>query len=589
MSNLTPDAIYNSLLNLGLPRRSVTLDDFSCIYQHGGPLQDAILFISEHFRGRGGIHEARSSLLCASESGDESQINRARLPGKIAFSRLTKAKKDVEMYSDELHNEIKAAEEAQKHTNTLKSQLTAQRRVDLLLGILEKKENERIRRFEDISHLLIELKRPVIPYSCFSQSPDMEDVQLIRPFECVPSLSAPNADLNLKKPRQIQDALLVLNAYHVCLARLAAQSTQTLEAVQTTRDTRSRHSPVLESDAAATRNSAGTSVPVTSNNANAIVTPSASAEAQLRALVARKLGVEGGDKDPENHICTLTALVQPASNDFQMFFYPESMSTTEHYSQGFIEVAKARARDQVRYTRNLNIREPVSKQNLDTLAAEVNRKTQILQHASDLSLELACGTQDALGAISKFQKTTISSLEEILNSQLNSIRSYIDHLRIYVVADLQRDVQGGAQQGSQESESNLPNKLLTRVEPDFGHEVRKILGLREAETSQKVLGEIGRLVNTIRQKSQYFEAMQIRPHDLSSSQRARETETIASYKSQKQQIEDTIEKLLIRKIDKANSLGHSLVRDIEALLIGVKDIVGHGNSERRGMTAILRT
>ncbi|KAJ3933055.1 MAG: hypothetical protein NXY57DRAFT_1060750 [Lentinula lateritia] len=558
MSNLPPDAIYNSLLNFGLPQGSVTLDDFSRIYRHGGPLQDAILFISEHFRGRRGIHEARSGLFCASESRDESQINPARLTGNIASLRLTKSKKDAEMYSNVLHNKMKVAEETQKQINIFKSQLTAQRQVDLLLGILEKKEKERIRQFEDICRLLIELKRKV-PHGQSAISKLEEVIQLIQLFECEPSPSGPNSNLNLKKPRQTQDALLVLNAYHVCLARLAAQSTQTLETAENTRDTRARpHSPV-PSDTVSTRNAARKpSVPVASNNANVVVTPSASAEVQLRALVARKLGVEGGNKDPE----------------------------VERVFQGFIKVAKARARNQVRYTGNMGIGEPVSEEKLDTLAAEVNKKTQILRHASDLSLELACGTEHALVTISNFQKTTISSFEEILNSRLSSIRSYIDHLRIYVVADSQRD----ARQGTQNSESLIPNKPPTRVEPDFGHEVRKILGLSEAETSKKVLEEIGRLVNTIQHKSRYLEAMQIRSRDLSSSQRARETETIASYESQKQQIEDTIEKLLIRKIDKADSLGHSLVRDIEALLIGIDDIVGHGNSgTRRGTTAILKT
>ncbi|KAJ3906983.1 hypothetical protein F5879DRAFT_590895 [Lentinula edodes] len=299
MSNLTPDAIYNSLLNLGLPQGSVTLDDFSRIYRHGGPLQDAILFISEHFRGRGGVHEARSGLLCASESRDESQINPARLPGNIASLRLTKSKKDAEMYSNVLHNKIKAAEETQKQINILKSQLTAQRQVDLLLGILEKKEKERIRQFKDIFRLLIELKRKVL-HDQSTISKLEEVIQLIQLFECEPSPSGPNSNLNLKKPRQTQDALLVLNAYHVCLARLAAQSTQILETSQTTRDTRARPNSPVPSDTVSTRNAARKpSVPVASNNANVVVTPSASAEVQLRALVARKLGVEGGNEDPE--------------------------------------------------------------------------------------------------------------------------------------------------------------------------------------------------------------------------------------------------------------------------------------------------
>ncbi|KAJ4476267.1 hypothetical protein C8R41DRAFT_923396 [Lentinula lateritia] len=571
MSNLPPDAIYNSLLNFGLPQGSVTLDDFSRIYRHGGPLQDAILFISEHFRGRRGIHEARSGLFCASESRDESQINPARLTGNIASLRLTKSKKDAEIdveYTLTQHIDIPPIISF-KNFGPTRTLNRAQKNRSISSNHSSQRKDRKV------------------PHGQSAISKLEEVIQLIQLFECEPSPSGPNSNLNLKKPRQTQDALLVLNAYHVCLARLAAQSTQTLETAENTRDTRARpHSPV-PSDTVSTRNAARKpSVPVASNNANVVVTPSASAEVQLRALVARKLGVEGGNKDPENYICTRTALVQPASNDIQMCFYSEFMLTTEHHSQGFIKVAKARARNQVRYTGNMGIGEPVSEEKLDTLAAEVNKKTQILQHASDLSLELACGTEHALVTISNFQKTTISSFEEILNSRLSSIRSYIDHLRIYVVADSQRD----AQQGTQNSESLVPNKPSTRVEPDFGHEVRKILGLSEAETSKKVLEEIGRLVNTIQHKSRYLEAMQIRSRDVSSSQRARETETIASYESQKQQIEDTIEKLLIRKIDKADSLGHSLVQDIEALLIGIDDIVGHGNSgTRRGTTAILKT
>ncbi|KAJ3876139.1 hypothetical protein F5051DRAFT_504801 [Lentinula edodes] len=453
----------------------------------------------------GGEVYMRRAVAC-SESRDESQINPACLPGNIASLRLTKSKKDAEMYSNVLHNKIKVAEETQKQINILKSQLTAQRQVDLWLGILEKKEKERIRQFKDIFRLLIELKRPVI---LIPTSPNL--------LTC-PAIYSQGKSFMTK----------VLNAYHVCLARLAAQSTQTLETAENTRDMRARpHSPV-PSDTVSTRNAARKpSVPVASNNANVVVTPSASAEVQLRALVARKLGVEGGYEDPE----------------------------VERVFQGFIKVAKARARNQVRYTGNMGVGKPVSEENLDTLAAEVNRKTQILQHASDLSVELARGTEHALVAMSKFQKTTISSFEEILDSRSSSMRSYIDHLRIYVVADSQRD----AQQGTQNSESLVPNKPPTRVEPDFGYEVRKILGLSEAETSKKVLAEIGRLVNT------------------------------TSYESQKQQIEDTIEKLSIHKIDKADSLGHNLVRDIEALLIGVKDIVGHGNSGKKGMTAILKT
>ncbi|KAJ3863868.1 hypothetical protein EV359DRAFT_64467 [Lentinula novae-zelandiae] len=499
----------------------------------------------------GGEVYTRRAVAC-SESRDKSQINSARLTGNIASLRLTKSKKDAE-----IGNAYVIA------LNDLECTLTQLIDIPPIISFKTFEPTRTLNRAQKnrsiSSNHSSQRKDRKVPHDQSAISKLEEVIQLIQLFECEPSPSGPNSNLNLKKPRQTQDALLVLNAYHVCLARLAAQSTQTLEIAENTRDTRARpHSPVL-SDTVSTRNAARRPcVPVTSNNANVVVTPSASAEVQLRALVVRKLGVEGGNKDPE----------------------------VERVFQGFIKVAKARARNQVRYTGNMGIGEPVSEEKLDTLAAEVNKKTQILRHASDLSLELARGTEHALVTISNFQKTTISSFEEILNSRLSSIRSYIDHLRIYVVADSQRD----AQQGTQNSESLVPNKPPTRVEPDFGHEVRKILGLSEAETSKKVLEEIGRLVNTIQHKSRYLEAMQIRSRDLSSSQRAGETETIASYESQKQQIEDTIEKLLIRKIDKADSLGHSLVQDIEALLLGIDDIVGHGNSgTRRGTTAILKT
>ncbi|KAJ4474371.1 hypothetical protein J3R30DRAFT_3406356 [Lentinula aciculospora] len=537
------NTVYTSLTSRGLPQNSITLDDFLRVYGHGGPLQDAILFISEHLRGREGVNEARRRLLYKLQPKlTKRSEHPERPPADIAFSRLAKAKKDMEIYSNMIQDKTKSMEKTQKQITTLKYQLSSQRRVDLLLEILAKKEQERIKRFEEISRSLVDLKQKQLhPF----RNPKLP---LAQSFESEPSVSKSIArlDLNLKKPRHTQDALIALNAYHVRLARLAAQSTRPTQDPQITQPRAQSHlHPPSFGAGLSTRRapSIGVNKITKGSVLNAAATaPTVAAEAQLRSLVARKLGVDGTEDDPE----------------------------VERVFQGFIKVAKARARNQVRYTGSVNsVRKPISTKELDRLAAEVNRKTAALQDAFNLSVDMVHGADEAFISLTNFRATTIPSLQESLNSQAQSIRGYIDHLRVHIVNS--EDIENSERRIVHFKSQATQLKSSVKVnEPEFDREVRKILELSETVTSEKVLEETGRLIRYIRLKSQYLEAIP-RP----SSSPAREAE-ILTYESQKHQIEDATETLLTRKIDKAESLGSGLVQDIEVLLKEVKTVVGHG-------------
>ncbi|KAJ3785029.1 hypothetical protein GGU10DRAFT_12344 [Lentinula aff. detonsa] len=541
-SGFTPESlsqssstIYTSLTNLGLPKDLVTLNDFLRVYRHGGPLSDAILFFSEHFKGRECVNEARRDLFDITESRGESRTKLSkcserpeRSPGDVALSRLAKAKKDMGVYSSMLQDKLRAGEEAEIHVNTLKYQLSLRRRVNILLDSLEKKEKERIERFEEIANIQESSNREAFTFA---------------------------SKLNLKKPRHTRDALIILNAYHLRLAKLSAHPSPSYNhgASQAARDTASHtHTttsthPPTSGRAPLGRNPVRTPSVVATNNASSFRSENITAtESQLRGLVAQKLGVEDGGDDPE-------------------------IGRVFH---GFVKIAKARTLQRIKYTSSMgiidaqNAPETISGKELDRLATEVNQKVTALQDASGVSLNLAYGVEEAFVCITNFKTTTIPALRESLRSQSQSIRGYIDCLRAHIVTETGRDVQGVAQRKTK----NSPTL--------FSDEVREILGLGGTVTSDKVLEEAERLIKHTHTKSQYLESIQLCPRaSLLSTKRTRETEVLASCQLQKLQAEDATEKLLTRKIDKANSLGFGLVQDIEVLLHELNDAVGHERSK----------
>ncbi|KAJ3802085.1 hypothetical protein GGU11DRAFT_766703 [Lentinula aff. detonsa] len=553
-SGFTPESlsqssstIYTSLTNLGLPKDLVTLNDFLRVYRHGGPLSDAILFFSEHFKGRECVNEARRDLLDITESRGESRTKLSkcserpeRSPGDVALSRLAKAKKDMGVYSSMLQDKLRAGEEAEIHVNTLKYQLS-------------KKEKERIERFEEIGRSLVELRKN----KKLTQIPNLEQIKYEANIQESSNREAFTfaSKLNLKKPRHTRDALIILNAYHLRLAKLSAHPSPSYNhgASQAARDTASHtHTttsthPPTSGRAPLGRNPVRTPSVVATNNASSFRSENITAtESQLRGLVAQKLGVEDGGDDPE-------------------------IGRVFH---GFVKIAKARTLQRIKYTSSMgiidaqNAPETISGKELDRLATEVNQKVTALQDASGVSLNLAYGVEEAFVCITNFKTTTIPALRESLRSQSQSIRGYIDCLRAHIVTETGRDVQGVAQRKTK----NSPTL--------FSDEVREILGLGGTVTSDKVLEEAERLIKHTHTKSQYLESIQLCPRaSLLSTKRTRETEVLASCQLQKLQAEDATEKLLTRKIDKANSLGFGLVQDIEVLLHELNDAVGHERSK----------
>lgn len=103
-----------------------------------------------------------------------------RSANDIAVSRLSKAKKDLEVYSQELERKAQTSSETRRivlhvfipkayiikdaQLTTLKAQLLTERRVDLMLETLAIREKARILRLEEIRAMLVELKRCVMPY-----------------------------------------------------------------------------------------------------------------------------------------------------------------------------------------------------------------------------------------------------------------------------------------------------------------------------------------------------------------------------------------------------------------------------------------
>jgi len=203
--------------------------------------------------------------------------------------------------------------------------------------------------------------------------------------------------------------------------------------------------------------------------------------------------------------------------------------------------------------------EGVSKKELDTLASEVKRKITNLQEVSDLSLKLASSSQQALTSIATEIQTATS-----LPATQDGTRGYVDRLRAGIVNNI--------------GEAEQVNKPCTTPLTTFDQETRRILGLNEAATSAKVLEEVKRMIRSVHNKTQYLNVAAAKVRPALSVPPEKEEELLALYESQKRETEESTEKLLTRKIAKADLGGHGLVQDIEILLKEVHDIVGIGHA-----------
>ncbi|KAF5390961.1 hypothetical protein D9757_003966 [Collybiopsis confluens] len=457
MSEKSPEAVYESLVNLGLPKESVSLEEFRRLYR--GTLQDALSFISEHVRGRAAVIEAHTQLLGYSEFCGNSKIKQ-RSASDIALSRLAKARNDVQVYSNQLADLLQAAQETHSQNHALNTTLDSKRHVESMLETLERRELERMRRFVEIRKMLFELKRK-IPQTLSSSQPNPT------PWQC--------SEIPPRKPTKVRDVMIALNAHHVRLARLAHSSSR--------------------------------------SNIQ-------SAEARLRRRVAQNLGVED-ENDPE----------------------------VNRVLQEFMNAARHRALEQIRFRSAVERAPMMSTKQLDVLASQADSHATILQDAFSSSLELAKESEQAIASISNFRSTIAPTQKRLIHARLAALENYVDRLRAHCVT-------AGQSQTSSQT-------------PKFDLEVRKVLDLSDASTSAQVLDKVERLVRSVHSKSERLHATRINLPPLPSTE---EIDTLAFYESRKAELESSSEKLLTRKIGKAD-LGQGLIEDIETLLKEVNVII----------------
>ncbi|KAJ3824884.1 hypothetical protein F5880DRAFT_310100 [Lentinula raphanica] len=373
---------YDSLVNLGLSRDLVTLDDFLRVYQHGGPLSDAISFFVEHVKGRQSVNDARSTLLYLTEqqSKQRSLVKLSQRPERplmdVASSRLAKAKKDEKVFSNMLQAKLKANEETQAHLGILKHQLYTQRRVNLLLLALRKNEEERVRRFEEMSSLFTKME------TAQSLGDSIHEQFKTQRLGADSKAQSASTIMGMRTPRNTQDTLTALNAYHVRLARLSAHSQQSApNATSCTQPPPSDRPPAAKYAPPIFGHNPDTSASITAATGGIRhSTKTAALENHLRTLIAQKLGVKEGGNDPE----------------------------LDRVFHEFLRITRARAQDQIQYKGVMNSQVHISnipKSPLEIerdrlrVAVEMNQKIQALQDASGLSLNLVESAQEALKSV----------------------------------------------------------------------------------------------------------------------------------------------------------------------------------------------
>ncbi|KAJ3777228.1 hypothetical protein FB446DRAFT_718590 [Lentinula raphanica] len=559
---------YDSLVNLGLSRDLVTLDDFLRVYQHGGPLSDAISFFVEHVKGRQSVNDARSTLLYLTEqqSKQRSLVKLSQRPERplmdVASSRLAKAKKDEKVFSNMLQAKLKANEETQAHLGILKHQLYTQRRVNLLLLALRKNEEERVRRFEEMSSLFTKME------TAQSLGDSIHEQFKTQRLGADSKAQSASTIMGMRTPRNTQDTLTALNAYHVRLARLSAHSQQSApNATSCTQPPPSNRPPAAKYAPPIFGHNPDTSASITAATGGIRhSTKTAALKNHLRTLIAQKLGVKEGGNDPE----------------------------LDRVFHEFLRITRARAQDQIQYKGVMNSQVHISnipKSPLEIerdrlrVAVEMmshnyqrcsvilhmstnlqNQKIQALQDASDLSLDLVESAQQALKSLTNFRTVTLPVLQESIDSRTKSVRSTVDRLRAHIVTD-------GEEYVGQEAQRESPN-----AQACLSDQVREILRLSGTATSDKILEETERMIKKIHVKSQYLGALHLLTSATESASDA--GLLVASYHSQKDQTEETTRALLNRKIEKADVLGSVLVRDIEVLLKEVETVAGHGRISR---------
>ncbi|KAJ6551407.1 hypothetical protein B0H19DRAFT_1264052 [Mycena capillaripes] len=147
---------YTTLAALGAP---LTPEEYTRLAN--GPLAEILTFLSEHLVGRHAAATARHTLFLAQEAQAKSHLKQpatTRSRADKAVARLGSAKTSSTVHTTQLAELQEKTRTTSARLAALQRQLTAKRRLLLLLDVLEKKHTLRTQRIEALTRSIAQLK-----------------------------------------------------------------------------------------------------------------------------------------------------------------------------------------------------------------------------------------------------------------------------------------------------------------------------------------------------------------------------------------------------------------------------------------------
>ncbi|KAJ7088642.1 hypothetical protein C8R44DRAFT_991066 [Mycena epipterygia] len=198
------DAISSSYSSLSSVGALVTLEEYTRLYN--GPLADALQFLSEHVVGRQNATTARNSLFLLQEERSKSNLKQPeRTRADKAVARLSSTKQASAVHTNQLAGWQDKSDVIVAQVDKLQKKLNQKRRLLLLLQVLEEKQDLRMKRVEEMTRAIDELKQTV------GQSQKQ-----------IPSIPNLPRSLNAQWSRvsNTRDSMASLHAYIIRLSRL---------------------------------------------------------------------------------------------------------------------------------------------------------------------------------------------------------------------------------------------------------------------------------------------------------------------------------------------------------------------------------
>jgi len=240
--------VHVALELLGAPR--LEPEEFIRLYR--GLLADVLSFVTEHMLGRRQVALARAEIHqlwgLRSKLHSKPYHETAGSAAEKASSLLSGGRQIAEMFRKQMDNRQAVLEEAQARIYELKEKLRQTQEINLLLNILEHKEQLRMRRFQEMTEMLGDLRKVVEADKMQSTTPDFlhKNKSLISR-----SLSAIPRPLRVYYTR---NALSNAHAYHLRLSRITKrQHGLSSELVEQLRKDVARQTGRLESDSVTVR------------------------------------------------------------------------------------------------------------------------------------------------------------------------------------------------------------------------------------------------------------------------------------------------------------------------------------------------